>query len=54
LGSVKNFTNLRKGGEKYNLVEDDASDSDCTDGKVYKLTRQLNSAGDFIRDIPLS
>jgi predicted outer membrane repeat protein len=32
--------------EKYNLTEDDVGDTDCTDGKVYKLTTQLGYAGD--------
>ncbi|MCB2181050.1 MAG: hypothetical protein KQH63_03365 [Desulfobulbaceae bacterium] len=33
--------------EKHNLIEDDAGDTDCTDGKVYKLTRQLSTVGTF-------
>jgi hypothetical protein len=34
-------------GEKHNLIEENAGDTDCTDGKVYKLTRQLSAAGNF-------
>jgi hypothetical protein len=34
-------------GEKHNLTEDDSGDTDCTDGKVYKLTRQLSTVGAF-------
>ena len=34
--------------EKFNLLEDDASDTDCTDGKIYKVTRQPGYAGDGV------
>jgi hypothetical protein len=33
-------------GEKYNLTEVDAGDTDCTNGKLYKTSRQLAYAGD--------
>jgi len=33
-------------GEKYNLSEVDAGDTDCSDGKLYKATRTLSLAGD--------
>jgi predicted outer membrane repeat protein len=32
--------------ERYDLTEDDAGDTDCTDGKLYKATRALSLAGD--------
>ncbi len=32
-------------GEKHNLVEADALDTDCRDGKIYKSTRSLSTAG---------
>jgi len=31
--------------EKHNLSEDDASDTDYTDGKIYQLTYQINPSG---------
>jgi CSLREA domain-containing protein len=39
-------SNSYEEGEKYDLVEDDAGDSDCTDGKLYKVTTALSLAGD--------
>ncbi|MEW6486225.1 MAG: right-handed parallel beta-helix repeat-containing protein, partial [Pseudomonadota bacterium] len=33
-------------GEKFNLLEEDAGDTDCTDGKLFKTTIQLAYAGD--------
>lgn len=33
-------------GEKYNLTEVDAGDTDCTNGKLYSTTRPLAYAGD--------
>ncbi|RJR16407.1 MAG: hypothetical protein C4581_09960, partial [Nitrospiraceae bacterium] len=35
-------------GEKYNLTETDPSDTTCSDGKLYKVTRQIGYAGDGI------
>jgi hypothetical protein len=32
-------------GERYNMIEDSAADTDCTDGKIYKVTRALSTAG---------
>jgi len=32
-------------GEKHNLIEADAGDADCTDGKIYKLTKTLSIPG---------
>ncbi|MCP4170986.1 MAG: DUF5123 domain-containing protein, partial [Fuerstiella sp.] len=32
-------------GEQHNLLESDAGDTDCTDGKIYRLTRALSTAG---------
>ena len=31
--------------EKFNLIEDDVLDTDCTDGKIYTVTRTLSTAG---------
>ncbi|MBI4826970.1 MAG: right-handed parallel beta-helix repeat-containing protein [Nitrospirae bacterium] len=33
-------------GEKYDLTEDDAGDTNCADGKIYKVTRAISFAGD--------
>ena len=35
-----------EGGEQYNLTEVDGGDTDCSDGKLYKVTKQLSLAGD--------
>ena len=40
--------------EKYNLTEDDPGDTDCADGKLYKVTRQLTLAGDNILNFRFS
>ncbi len=38
-------SNGYEAGEKYNLVEGDPLDTNCQDGKIYKLTRSLSAAG---------
>lgn len=35
-------------GEKYNLLATDGGDIDCTDGKLYAMTRTLSQAGDAV------
>ncbi|TAN40757.1 MAG: hypothetical protein EPN25_06600, partial [Nitrospirae bacterium] len=42
----ENNNGIYEPGEKYNLTEVDAGDTDCTNGKLYKTTRTLAYTGD--------